>query len=148
MWTEDQRTLLDLVLDELVPASADGRIPGAGALGVAEFLPSATPYASDPIGAVLRVLGAVSEKSADFGALPRADRVRILTEVEADQADAFSTLVHLTYMGYYSRSDTRPLFGVGAHPVHPDGYPVEREGDALIEDLTAPVLARGRTYRG
>lgn len=147
MWTEEQRVCLDLILDELIPASPDGRVPGAGALGVAEFLPSATPYAPDPVGAINKVLKAVLDKACDFATLASYQRVSIMRDVEDEESEAFGTLLRVTYMGYYSCADVRPLFGVGAHPIHPDGYPVVGESDNLLQELTAPVCARGETYR-
>lgn len=144
MLNETNRAVLDAILDELIPPSEDGKIPGAGALGVADFLPTAQAYASDPAGSVQTILDAVSD---DFIALPRDEKVATLKRVEAAQGQDFETLVRLTYMGYYSRSDTRPYVGVGAHPIHPNGYPVDRESDAMMDELTAPVRARGKAYR-
>ena len=147
MWDGAQRQLLDLMLDELIPASSDGRVPGAGSAGVAEFIPSAGRYAPDPKDAADEVLAAVSAKSPDFSALGRAERAAVLREVESEVGEAFATLVRVVYMGYYSRPDIRPLFGVGAHAVHPDGNPVEPEDDALLAELTQPVRSRGQAYR-
>ena len=144
MLNETNRAVLDAILDELIPPSEDGKIPGAGALGVADFLPTAQAYASDPAGSVQTILDAVAD---DFVALPRDEKVATLKRVEAAQGQDFETLVRLTYMGYYSRSDTRPYVGVGAHPIHPNGYPVDRESDAMMDELTAPVRARGKAYR-
>ena len=144
MWTQAQRTLLDAILDELVPPKEDGTIPGAGALGVADFLPIADAYAPNPVETTLTVMMALGDS---FVEMPRPAKVAALRLVETQQPDSFETLVRLTYMGYYSRPDTRPLFGVGAHPIHPQGYPVERESVARMDDLTAPVRARGKVYR-
>tara|TARA_X000000950_G_scaffold147330_2_gene181835 strand:- start:746 stop:1189 length:444 start_codon:yes stop_codon:yes gene_type:complete len=144
MLNETNRAVLDAILDELIPPSEDGKIPGAGALGVADFLPTAQAYAPDPTGSVQTILDAVAD---DFVALPRDEKVATLKRVEAAQGQDFETLVRLTYMGYYSRSDTRPYVGVGAHPIHPNGYPVDRESDAMMDELTAPVRARGKAYR-
>lgn len=147
MWTAKERQLLDAILDELIPPRQDGSIPGAGALGVADFLPSAHAYASDPVGAVKSVLAIVEAKIDGFSDLPPANRVAILKSVEAEEPEAFATLTRLTYMGYYSRADIRPHFGVGAHPVHPMGYPVEQESADLMDALTEPVRKRGKAYR-
>ena len=111
---------------------------------MADFLPTAQAYAPDPAGSVQTILDAVAD---DFVALPRDEKVATLKRVEAAQGQDFETLVRLTYMGYYSRSDTRPYVGVGAHPIHPNGYPVDRESDAMMDELTAPVRARGKAYR-
>ena len=147
MLTEAQKQLIDVILDELVPPSADGRIPGAGAAGVAEFVLSASSFAPNHLQAVNLVLAGVSANAADFSALDRAKRVSALKAVESDEPESFATLVRLAYMGYYSRPDIRPMFGVGAHPVHPDGYAVERESDSLMAELTEPVRSRGKVYR-
>ena len=110
----------------------------------AKMAKSATPNAPDPAGSVQTILDAVSD---DFVALPRDEKVATLKRVEAAQGQDFETLVRLTYMGYYSRPDTRPYVGVGAHPIHPHGYPVDRESDAMMDELSAPVRARGKAYR-
>ncbi|GLO72551.1 hypothetical protein MACH17_40680 [Phaeobacter inhibens] len=144
MLNETNRPILDAILDELIPPSEDGKIPGAGALGIAEFLPTANAYAPNPAGSVQTILSAVS---GDFTALTREEKIAELRRVEAAHGPAFETLVRLTYMGYYSRSDMRPHFGVGAHPIHPKGYPVARESAEMMDELTAPVRARGKVYR-
>lgn len=143
-WTEKQRQILDTIMDELIPPSDDGIIPGAGALGVADFLPAARPYAKDPIKSALIIINFVGN---DFITLPRPTRVAMLKRSELEHAEAFATLIRTTYMGYYSRSDTRPHFGVGSHPIHPLGYKVLPESHELMNELTAPVRQRGKVYR-
>lgn len=144
MWNNTQRGKLNAVLNELIPPGKDGNIPGAGALSLAEFLPTAEAYVPDPAGSVQTILDAVS---GDFIDLTRDEKIADLKRVEAAHSQAFKALVCFTYMGYYSRPDTRPHFGVGMHPIHPKGYPVERESAALMDQLTAPVRARGKIYR-
>ncbi|MEO9781225.1 MAG: gluconate 2-dehydrogenase subunit 3 family protein [Sedimentitalea sp.] len=144
MWATDERVLLDAILDVLIPPGKAGRIPGAGELGVADFIATADAYARDPMGAARAVIAAVGH---GFLTLPTDQRVAALKQIEATHPRVFATLVQVTYMGYYRRPDTRPLFGVAGHPVHPQGYVVARESDALMADLTAPVRARGRVYR-
>jgi hypothetical protein len=140
--------LLEGVLNELIPASADGQIPGGGDVGlVTSFLPVASRYDSDPDRVVQTVLAAIRVLAPDFLALPRESRLATLKAVEAQEFEAFARLVRLAYIGYYSRAELRPLFGVSARPVHPLGYNVPREDPDLIQSLTAPVRARGRTYR-
>ena len=50
-WNEAERRLLNGLLDEIVPASVDGRVPAAGTLGVVDFL--ASKAADDPALAAL-----------------------------------------------------------------------------------------------
>ncbi|AGI67578.1 hypothetical protein OAN307_c19290 [Octadecabacter antarcticus 307] len=147
MWTDKQNQTLILILDELIPANEKAGVPAAGALGVADFLPAATPYAIDPVQSITEVLKAVDDKIPDFAKLVRTDKIALLKDVETRHVVDFATLVRLTYMGYYSRSDVRPMFGVGAHPVQPKGYDVARESNELMDSLTAPVRARGQVFR-
>ena len=147
MWTDGERALLTLILDELIPSSADGRVPGAGALGVADGLLTVAPREPDPRSAISAVLADVAARSGDFAALDRPARVVVLRAAEAALGAEFARLVRLAYMGYYSQPETRPLFGVGAHPVHPTGYAVAPESAETLDQLTAPVRARGPLYR-
>ncbi|MDC0739372.1 hypothetical protein N6L24_13875 [Cognatishimia sp. SS12] len=147
MWTKAQSELLNVILDHLIPPRADGSAPGAGALGVAEFLPTATPFAEDPVGTVTAVLDHVSKTAPDFLSQSAAAQVAVLKATEAAVPAPFACLVRLTYMGYYSRPDTRPYVGVGAHPIHPEGYPVPSESAESLAELTAPVRRRGQIYR-
>ena len=75
MWTQTQRTLLDAILDELVPPSNDGTIPGAGALGVADFLPTADAYAPNPVETTQAVMMALGDS---FDELTRPEKVAAL----------------------------------------------------------------------
>jgi len=147
MLTQARKDVLDRILDEIVPGDAERGIPGAGALGLTEFILSATRFADDPVRVVDTIVDHVPVSAAEFGSLDGPARVAALEAAERAEPEAFSTLVRLVYMGYYSRADIRPLVGVGARPVHPDGYRVAPEPQALLEALTAPVLGRGPFFR-
>lgn len=138
-WSDDETHLLTTILDVLIPPNRDRGIPGAGELGVAAFVAEAAVNDA-------RVQNAVSillRKATGSGSVT-PELVRTL---EAAEPTAFFALLIETYKGYYSRPDMRQKVGVGAHPVHPRGYDVPRESDALLASLTAPVRERGRIYR-
>ncbi|MEP2028902.1 MAG: gluconate 2-dehydrogenase subunit 3 family protein [Paracoccaceae bacterium] len=141
------KELLTAILDELIPPSADGRVPGAGTLGVAAFFADARRYVPDPVGSAQVIADAVTARTPNFETLDGAKKIAVLKAVEQDHPEPFNALVQLTYMGYYSRPETRALFGVGVHPVHPVGYAVERESEELLAELTSPVRARGTAFR-
>jgi len=147
MLTDEKLALLLKILDEVIPAGGERRMPSAGMKAVADSVLSATAYSDDPLGTVTAILDAVQAKAPEFAGLTSRERIALLKAVEAEFPQTFAELVRLTYMAYYSRSDIRPFLGVGAHPVHPDGYAVERESEALMDELTAPVRARGAAYR-
>ena len=63
MFNETETALFMAILDEIIPPSADGGVPGAGQAGVVDFFPVATPYAADPVGSARSVLGFVEDCS-------------------------------------------------------------------------------------
>lgn len=131
--------LLEALLDLLIPATPDGRIPAAGALGVAKFIRENTPNPDS-----LAQLLARAEVLHQAGLAMDAG---LIERLEAEAPEAFAPLLRLTYMGYYSRPETRVLFGLSALPVHPRGYDVAIEPPDLLEALVAPVRARGGVFR-
>ena len=107
----EDKQILTLILDELIPPSDDGRLPGAGALGVAaevEAAVLATPSLAPVIEGGLSALDALSRarNAGGFGALSQAERVAVLHELEgADPvfvptvAALNETLGHLVHGG-------------------------------------------------
>lgn len=131
-----ERKLLDGILDVLIPRNPARGIPGAGELGVADFL----------------IECAAKDESFDVAIRAILERtsggdIENVRRIETEASDAFARLLEQSYKGYYSRADIRAKFGIGAHPPHPEGYEVAPESPELIESLTAPVRARGRAYR-
>lgn len=127
---------LTAILNELIPANPDRGIPGAGDLGLADTLSSDTAL-TDAICALLSRAQTLAEEVS-------SDLVRQLEQAEPG---AFAMVLTATYKAYYSRPDMRAKVGVGVHPVHPRGYDVVRETPELLDELTAPVRARGPIYR-
>ena len=150
-WSEDQGRLLTGLLDVIVPASADGRVPAAGALGIADFLASKAS-ADPPLAASLREVlshaAALAEAGgANFDDLDAAGRNAVVEALEREAPDAFTALLWHAYMGYYSRADVRPHFGLSDRPTQPEGYELPEDDPDELADMLAPVRARGRCYR-
>ena len=150
-WSEAERRLLVALLDEIVPAGTDGRVPAAGALGVADFVGQKAAEDAALAASLRRALAhaeALAEAhGARFGALDTAGRVAVVAALEREVPDAFAALLRHAYMGYYSRPDVRPHFGLSDRPTQPDGYDVPDDDPDELADLLAPVRARGRRYR-
>ena len=150
-WSEDQGRLLTGLLDEIVPASADGRVPAAGALGIADFLAgkaSADPPLAASLREVLSHAAALAEADGtNFDDLDAAGRNAVVEALEREAGDAFTALLWHTYMGYYSRADVRPHFGLSDRPTQPEGYELPEDDPDELADMLAPVRARGRCYR-
>ena len=146
---EARRTLLASILEELIPPSSDGRLPGAGEVGVADFVESELEDRAEIAPFFEFALSSIEELargrgSAGFAASSRRDRVEVLREFEASQPDLFGAVVMLTYAGYYSQPRISELLGLRPHP-QPDGYDLEA-GD--LEALLEKVRQRpGKRYR-
>ena len=150
-WTEAEDRLLTGLLDEIVPASADGRIPAAGALGVAEFLARRaaddSALATSLRTALARVTALAKARGAHFEALDAGARVAVVRALEREVPEAFAALLRHTYMGYYSRADVRPHFGLSDRPTQPEGYELPEDDPDELAVMLAPVRGRGRRYR-
>lgn len=139
-WTQQNRALLDDILDQLIPANPAKGIPSAGVFGVGDFI-VARAVEDDSVSAALK------ELLASASSIDGKVSVETVRQLEANCAGPFSDLVRLTYMGYYSRPEIRSVVGLGSWPVHPNGYDVPVEPADLLEKLIAPVKERGQAYR-
>ncbi len=150
-WSEAGGRLLKAVLDEIIPASADGRIPAAGALGIAVHLARAAAD-SPALAALLRqslaeVARLAEERGTSFEALDASRRADVVEALKREAPEAFAALLRHTYMGYYSRADIRPHFGLSDRPTQPEGYELADDDPDELADLVASVRGRGRCYR-
>ncbi len=92
--SHDEELALASVLDEIIPRSADGRLPGAGELGLAHRIeetlrqnPALKPVVVQGLSA-LRDLTRSREQgdeSRSFAALSKAERLEALNEVTRSQ---------------------------------------------------------------
>ena len=130
--------LLDAILDTLIPPSADGRLPGAGTLGLAPSIRERTSGADDVVAA-----GLAAAEATGFADLDLDDRVAVLRELEASQPAFLATLLFHTYTAYYQQPQVLVGLGLEPRPPHPKGYELERGNLAALER----VRARGKLYR-
>jgi hypothetical protein len=139
--TGKERELLASVLDRLVPARDDGRAPGAGALGLADFLETAA--ARDP--ELRRALdAALPALAADgFARLAPDAQIARLTALSQQAPADFAALVQRTYQGYYQHPRVVEALGLPPRPPFPEGYAVAPTDFALLD----PVRAREKLYR-
>ena len=135
--SDAQREKLPSVLDTLLPASDDGRMPSASSLDFVGYLNESDPDFFAALGALLDAL------DDDFTDLPITERVDRLTAVASTEPEAFHALVGSTYACYYQ--DDQALSGIGMEqgPPFPRGNTIE-EGDLSLLD---PVTAKPRSYR-
>lgn len=140
-----RRETLRAVLDMLVPASADGRMPGAGAmpqvLRHVENLLAQLPALAD--GLDLLQDEATTRYGTAFATLDETGRSALLDEFAARDPAVLQRLGLEAVTCYYQQDGVIEGLGLEARAPYPTGYQV------LAGDLTLlrPVIARGRIYR-
>jgi hypothetical protein len=137
---EDRRTLAH-VLDELVPPSDDGRMPGAGALGLAGWVEEAARGQSELARFLARTLAALGSRG--FAALERAPRLELLNEMARAEPEPFRALLAFVYRGYYHQPRVVEALGLEPRPPFPKGYEVPPSDPALLD----PVRRRAPFFR-
>lgn len=130
--------LLDAILDTLIPPSEDGRMPGAGSLGLASVVRAQTDDARNVVSA-----GLEAAEAAGFIGLDAARRTELLRELESAQPTFVSTLYVPTCTAYYQHPKVWIGLGLQDSPPHPKGYELE----AGNLDGLERVRARGKLYR-
>ena len=131
-----ETALLTRVLDRLIPSA--GVMPGAGEVGVAQFINDLVveaPHLRRPIGDILGSVGAANPAPVTDEQLDAA-----LHRAELERPEAFGMLVHATYTGYYSHPEVLDAIGW----VSPGASPKpERFDDSRL----VAVRRRGPIYR-
>lgn len=144
---EDRDTLTAL-LDTLIPASEDGRKPGAGALGIEEAVFRAVrkdPVALPVFGSMMDSLcnAARERRAAKFADLDIESRTELARAIERECPEVFALVVAQTCANYYQNAAVVTALGLEARPPFPAGFEVAPTDPTLLD----PVRRRAPMYR-
>ncbi|MEW6268857.1 MAG: hypothetical protein AB1689_06115 [Thermodesulfobacteriota bacterium] len=147
-FSADELRTLAALLDEIVPPSADGRLPGGGTLVGSEHLEATLRLLPGLDLGILQAVKAADEEArkrdaASFAALPHDARLALLGELGARDPGFLPSLTFLAYASYYQDARVLGALGFEARPPHPEGFTLD-DGDL---ELLAPVRRRGKLYR-
>lgn len=147
-FTAAQQRVLVHVLDDIVPASADGRRPAAGQLGVAAYLDQsldALPELKAMIAQGLDALDALARQRHPGGldALPAPERAAVLAAHAGTEHSFPPILILHAFAGYYQEPRVLAALGMPPRPPHPEGYAMGPDDLSLLD----PVRKRGKLYR-
>ena len=136
----EQTRSLACVLDTLIPPSADGRMPGAGEIGLAIAIEEAMASQPDLQPAVVHGLAGFEELIAGIGlpafaALPVAERAELLDELLPSQPAFVASLVFHAYTAYYRHAKVMVALGLEARPPHPKGYEMAPTDTSLLDEM-------------
>ena len=143
--TETQRSVLNVVLDMIVPASADGRMPSAADVDVLAYIRESEGESLPDLKRELDRLedGALSNLGKAFVDLKPMDRQGLVDELRRAEPRFLAALAMQTVTSYYLDDRVMEALGLEPRPPFPEGYEVER-GDLSLLD---PVRERGKLFR-
>ena len=141
---EAKRTL-SAVLDEIIPPTPNGSLPGAGALGIGSYVEEKLGAGAAAIAEGLAVLDqlAADRGAGSYATAQAEDRLPLLNELAERDPGFLGGLVFHTYGGYYQHPRVVEALGLESWPPHPEGYELE-PGDLGLLDA---VRARPKRYR-
>lgn len=139
---------LAAVLDQVIPPSSDGRLPGAGFLAHGERFGSVIRLLPGlDLGLVggLAACDEVARKrgAADYVSLADDDRLAVLNEVAAADGGFVPSLMFLAYTTYYVEDRVLVALDLEPRPPHPQGFTMPPNDLSLL----GPVRARGKLWR-
>jgi hypothetical protein len=137
-FSPDEERALAGVLDEIIPARSDGKLPGAGELGLARYIEQAVQQSPDLGRAIAQGLAALDDLAGrrgagGFAALSSQDKLKALNEIATAQPGFLPGLIFHTYAGYYQDGRVMEALGLEPRPPHPDGYEMEPCDLSLLE---------------
>lgn len=144
IFTEAQRGLLTSVLNRIVPS--EGQFPGAGDLGVVDFIEQAVAQSTSLRrlfieGLTLIEITAMRSEGKEFSELSNSAQEAILKEVETRNSSFFDTLIRQCYNGYYTSPEVFQLIGYHRKPAH------EYKHESFDESLLEPQRQRQPFWR-
>jgi hypothetical protein len=147
-FSADQQRVLNHVLDEIIPPSDDGRLPGAGELGLATHVDDATRATPEMRAMIVDGIAALDRFATrragqGFAALSRDDRLHVLNEHASSEHSFPPMLIMYAYTGYYQHPRVLTALGLEPRPPHPKGYEMAPDDFSLLD----PVRQRRPFYR-
>ena len=143
--TAPQRAAIEIVVDMIVPASADGTKPSAAEVGVLDFIAQRQPGDLPGIARDIDRLDAAAREhhGGGFTNIDAASRLALVEAMRADDATFLRNLAMHTVTCYYQDDRVLAAIGLEPRPPFPQGYEVVA-GDT---DLLEPVRRRGSIVR-
>lgn len=141
--SQEQRRVLASVLDEIIPPSPDGRLPGAGSIGVGAHVEQALRQAPDLLAMVAQGLSELDEQARarhpqGFAALAQTDKVELLNQ----QGFVLPLTLHAC-AGYYQDDRVVEALGLEARAPHPHGHTMAENDFTLLDG----VRRRAKLFR-
>ena len=147
-FSDHEARALSAVLDQIIPPSRDGRLPGAGELGLVRHIEQVLEKAPQFKPMLRQGLSAIDElararNAMGFAALLDPDKLEVLQELTSTEPGFLPSLIFHTYVGYYQHGRVVEALGLEPRPPFPKGYDVEPNDLTLLD----AVRLRPKLYR-
>ena len=139
---EEQNRTLTSLLNLIIPASEDGKMPGANDVVDFSFINNENLLSLIKEGLIRIIDESNNQYGQEFSALSVAEQLEIVNGLKRKLFRFFTDLTTQVVQYYYQHDDILKAIGLDARPPFPKGYDVE-EGDIL---LLEPVFLRGKIY--
>ena len=151
MWTESEHEILYRILETLIPASKDGKIPSANNILIIEKLKQEAikdnKFKSLLLDGLKHIKHMLIVTGNDLNSIDLRNFTNLICKLEDQKPEFFNAFLRQIYIAYYNQPSIRTHFGLSANPPHPEGYNVPSETIEEISSLVAPVIKRGACYR-
>ncbi len=135
--TSEQAEILSILFNEIIPASDDGVMPGAGELDLISYLQAQTP----------EVVSAIKEATGffdtEFPTKSAAERHQRVVEFSVAEPEIFNELLFQSYACYYQNDRVLKGLGLSSGAPFPQGNSVD-SGDLTSLDK---VVENAKGYR-
>lgn len=123
-------------LDLVIPPSDDGKLPGAGSLGLSADLAAAFEANSAVVSGLQSLQEAALEQDpAGLAALAPAAQLELVETQLGPRPALMAAITHQLYLAYYQHPTVLQGLGQPPRPPFPEGYTVEETDPRLIETL-------------
>lgn len=151
MWTESEHEILYRILETLIPASKDGKIPSANNILIIEKLKQEVikdnKFKSLLLDGLKHIKHMLIVTGNNLNSIDLRNFTNLICKLEDQKPEFFNAFLRKIYIAYYNQPSIRTHFGLSANPPHPEGYNVPSETIEEISSLVAPVIKRGACYR-
>lgn len=141
--TEEEMQTLTVILNQIIPPSEDGIMPGASDVGFFAYLENEKLIQWIREGLFEIVEEARNNYNQDFSALDGAEQIKFIEMMRRKFFQFFTRFTTYVIQCYYQDDRVLAAIGLDARPPFPEGYIME-EGDLTLLEA---VYLREKMYR-
>ena len=139
----EQKKILIVILNMIIPRSEDGKMPGAIDVGFFTFIDNTEKFFWIKEGINKIIDEAQNKYGNNFSNLDVSEQTEIINQLRRTYFRFFNNLTIQVMQCYYKNENVLESIGLEGRPPFPNGYQIEKGDLSLLE----PVFLRGKIYR-